>query len=360
MVRVSQSATAPKNRLLTLDYLRGFFIVVIIIDHLSRFPSILALISGKALLWVTAAEGFVAISGLLVGYVRGYKNKDLPMKEVTVKLLRRAGLLYLWSIIASLMYTAIIWYVPLMGGAPGLPIDKGDWFTLVYQTITLQYTYVWVHFLTLYAVFLAFAPFAVWFLRNGRAWIVAFLSIAALIAGYFLHNEAMQWQVLFFIPSIAGYYLSPIMKWWKDLTRKKRATITASVISLTIITIALSVITTFYPAPIQSLADALNSGFAKDTIGPWRTVMAFVWFTGFILIFSLLGKYIGKVFGWLLLPFGTRSLTAYILHGVAVSVISYFTISGENILINTLLGIICILIVWTLIKIKVVQKIIPS
>jgi hypothetical protein len=360
MVGVSQSATAPKNRLITLDYLRGFFIVVIIIDHLSRFPSILALISGKALLWVTAAEGFVAISGLLVGYVRGYKNKDLPMKEVSIKLLRRAGLLYLWSIIATLIYTAIIWYVPLIGGSPGLPIDKGDWFTVIYQTITLGYTHVWVHFLTLYALFLAFAPFAVWLLRQGRAWIVALLSIATLIAGYSLHNEAMQWQVLFFIPTIAGYYLSPIMKWWRELNRKRRTVITASVIGVTIATITVSVITTFYPAPIQSLADVLNSGFAKDTIGPWRAVMAFVWFTGFILIFNLLGKHIGKAFGWLLLPFGTRSLTAYILHGVALCLISYFTYSSDNILINSLLGIISILIVWAVIKIKVVQKIVPS
>lgn len=360
MVGVSQSATAQKNRLITLDYLRGFFIVVIIIDHLSRFPSIFSLISGKALLWVTAAEGFVAISGLLVGYVRGYKNKDLPMKEVSMKLLRRAGLLYLWSIIATLIYTAIVWYVPLIGGAPGLPIDKGDWFVLVYETITLGNTYVWVHFLTLYAIFLAFAPFAVWFLRQGQAWIVALLSIAALIAGYFLHNEAMQWQVLFFIPSIAGYYLSPIMKWWKGLTRKARTTITASIVGATVLTIALSVVTTFYPASIQSLADTLNAGFAKDTVSPWRAVMAFLWFTGFIFIFNLLGRFIGKAFGWLLLPFGTRSLTAYILHGVAVCIVSYFTLSSDNILINTLLGAICVLIVWALIKIPLVQKVVPS
>ncbi len=355
-----QKTPKKPNRFITLDYLRGFFIVVIIIDHLSRWPSILSVISGKALLWVTAAEGFVAISGLLVGYVRGYKNKELPIKDIASKMLRRAGLLYLWSVIGSIAYTAIIWYVPLVGGAPGLPIDRGDWFTLIYQIVTLQYTYVWVHFLTLYAIFLAFSPIAIWFLRRGQAWIVAMLSIAGLVAGYAIDNEALQWQVLFFIPSIVGYYLAPIMKWWKDLTRRTRTRLTAAIIGLTLTTIALSVVTTFYPSIIQPLADVLNSAFAKDTISPARAIMAFLWFTGFVLIFNVLSKAIGKLFGWLLLPFGNHSLTAYILHGLAICLVSYFTMSGENIVINTLLGIISVLIVWVLLKIPAVQKVIPS
>lgn len=353
-------AAAKSTRLITLDYLRGFFITVIIVDHLSRWPSIFALISGKALLWVTAAEGFVAISGLLVGYVRGFKNRALSMKEVSGKMLRRAALLYLWSIIGSLIYTAIIWYVPLQGGAPGMPIDKGDWVTLAYQTITLQYTYLWVHFLTLYALFLAFAPFAVWFLRRGQAWIVAALSVAGLITGYLIQNEALQWQVLFFIPSIAGYYLESIMKWWKHLKKRTRTILFTTVIGATIITLTISVLTTFYPNVVSSIADSLNAAFAKDTISPWRTGMAFLWFTGFVMIFHLLGRFIGKAFGWLLLPFGAHSLMAYILHGVAICLISYFTLSGDNLIINSLLGLICMLIVWGLIKIPLVQKIVPS
>lgn len=353
-------ATVKKNRLLTLDYLRGFFIVVIIVDHLSRWPSIFSLISGKALLWVTAAEGFVAISGLLVGYVRGFKNRDVPIQDVAKKMLSRAGLLYLWSIIGSLAYTAIIWYVPFEGGAPALPIDHGEWLQLIYQVVTLQYTYVWVHFLTLYALFLAFGPFAVWFLRRGQAWIVAVLSIAGLITGYLINNEALQWQALFFIPSIAGYYLESIMKWWKNLVAKTRAIITSTIISLTLATILLSVIVTFYSSPFQSFADSINSLFAKDTISPFRAVVALIWFTGFILLFNMFEKYIAKFFGWLLLPFGTHSLTAYILHGVAICVISYVTLASENYFLNTLLGAVCILIVWALLKLRVVQKVIPS
>ena len=360
MIAVPVSTQDKKSRLITLDYLRGFFIVVIIIDHFSRWPSLLGLLSGKAMLWVTAAEGFVAISGLLVGYIRGYKNKDLPMITVARKLLSRAVLLYMWAIIAAIVYTSIIWYVPLAGGAPGIPIVKGDWATLITQILTFKYTFVWTHFLTLYALFLAAAPLAVWLLRRNKAWLVILLSLIALGIGRMTNIESLQWQVLFFIPTVAGYYLPSILKWWNSLVKTKRSTIGSTIIGLTLATLLLSVFSSFYYGPFQVYGDALNNFFLKDEISIWRVIVSFLWFTGFVLLFSRAQKFIGKAFGWLLLPFGTKSLTAYILHGVAICLISFFTVSGDNIVSNTLLGILCILLVWGMLKIPSINKVIPS
>ncbi|CAN5368343.1 hypothetical protein BH10PAT4_BH10PAT4_3250 [soil metagenome] len=348
------------TRLVALDYLRGFFIVVIIIDHLARWPSVLAFISGKALLWVTAAEGFVIISGLLVGYVRGYKNKSLSMKEVSKKLISRGLLLYVWSIIATVAYTAIIWYIPLMGGAPGIMIDKGEWFELLANTFTLNYTYVWVHFLAFYALFLVASPIAIWLLRSSKAWLVVALSLLLLVVGWQTHIDALQWQALFFIPSVAGYYLEPIKSKWQSLSKHTKNMLVRAAWGLTAITIVLSVVSTFYSSSFTDIADTINDGlFAKDTISIWRLMLAFMWFIGFVLLFQRFEKWIGKFFGWLLLPIGTRSLTAYILHGIAIVLISYFTIAVDNILVNTLLGIIAILIVWAILRIPLINKIIP-
>lgn len=359
MIAVPTSTKDKKSRLITLDYLRGFFIVVIIIDHFSRWPSILGLLSGKALLWVTAAEGFVAISGLLVGYIRGYKNKDLPMVTVTKKLLSRALLLYIWSIIGALVFTSIIWYVPLAGGAPGIPIVRGDWATLITQILTFKYTFVWTHFLTLYALFLAAAPIAIWLLRRNQAWLVILLSLVALVIGRFTNIESLQWQVLFFIPTVVGFYLSSILAWWRSLAQKTRSSITRTIIGLTAATLLLSVVSSFYYGPFQTYGDVLNNFFKKDEISIWRVIISFLWFTGFVLLFNSTKKYIGKAFGWLLLPFGTKSLTAYILHGLAICIISFFTVSG-TIVSNTLLGIVCILLVWGMLKIPHINKVIPS
>jgi hypothetical protein len=354
------SEVIKKNRLLTLDYLRGFFIIVIIIDHLSRWPSALSIFTGQAWLWVTAAEGFVIISGLLVGYVRGHKNKTLPMRTVTTHLLKRSLLLYVWSVIGTFVYVAIVWYISFKGGAPATPMDIGDWPHLISETLTLQYTWVWLHFLTLYAIFLAAAPCAVWLFRHGRAWAVALISFLLLILGWQTHTEALQWQVLFFIPSIAGFHLEDIQKAWKSLARRRRAIFTWTIWILTGLTIATSAAFTFIPGILEDIGDKVGNGyFNKDTISIWRLLMAFLWFGGFILLFAKFDSFISKYLGRLLLPFGTRSLTAYILHGLALSAISFVTVSGGNIIVNTLLGGVAIGIVWILLQLPFVQKIVP-
>src|SRR6478752_2733089 len=89
------------SRFLALDYLRGFFIIVIIVDHLWRWPSLFEFISGRGELWSSAAQGFIIISGLLIGYIRGYKNRDQPLWGITKKLLKRGLTLYVWMFITT-------------------------------------------------------------------------------------------------------------------------------------------------------------------------------------------------------------------------------------------------------------------
>lgn len=358
---MSKPEQKTQNRLETLDHLRGFFIVTIVIDHLSRFPSLFGVLSGKALLWITAAEGFVAISGLLVGYVRGYKNRHDPFKDVAIKLLRRAGLLYLWSLIASIAYVAIIWYIPLKGGFPSTPMPIGDWKTFLTELITLKYTYVWVHFLTLYALFLAASPVAVWLFRHNKAWAVAAISFVLLVIGWITKSEALQWQFLFFIPSIVGFYLQSILNWWHNKKRSTQIAIATTTVALTLITATASVIFTFYNQAFINTANYLNNVvFAKDSISLARAALAFLWFTGYLFVFYKLRRIISKALNWLLLPVGTRSLTAYILHGVALCLISFFTLSSTNFWENTIFGIIAIMITWGLLKIPFVRRIVPA
>ena len=357
---MSKPENSSKNRLETLDHLRGFFIVTIIIDHLSRYPTFFSFLSGNAQLWVTAAEGFVGISGLLVGYVRGYKSRHLPLKEVSNKLLRRALLLYVWSIIGSIAYVAIVWYVPLRGGAQDTPMPRGDWPEFLFQLVTLRFTYVWVYFLTLYAIFLAASPLAIWLFRRNKAWVVGVLSFILLALGWVTKSEVLQWQFIFFIPSIIGFHLHSILRWWHNLKRSTRTGIVVTTVSLTVITITISVLLAYYE-PFEIIGEPIKAiFFSKDSISLLRAAVAFLWFAGYMFIFYTLRHVIKKFLGWLLVPFGTRSLTAYILHGLALCIISFFTIAGDNVWSNTLLGSIAVMITWGLLKIPFISRIIPA
>ncbi len=348
------------NRFAVLDHLRGYFIAVIIIDHLSRWPSLFSAVTGKAQLWVTAAEGFVAISGLLVGYVRGYKNRDQPLWAVSKKLISRALILYLWAIIGTVGYVAWLWAVnPLPGGAPGIRIQDGDWLGLILNAVTLQYTFVWVYFLALYALFLAVAPVAIWLLRVNKAWLLGLSSSLLLVVGWQLGSMPLQWQFLFFIPAIVGYYLDPLLSKWKGLPQRVRRSLAIRVVIVTVLTIGISVVTTFYPATAGTLVE-LNNSFPKDVITIPRALMAFLWFIGFVFIFFWAHRSISKWLGWLLIPIGTRSLTSYILHGVALIAISAVATTTDSIIINTLLGAIAVLLVWAMLKIPHINKVIPQ
>lgn len=347
------------SRLLALDYLRGFFIIVIIIDHLWRWPSIYAGITGEGQLWVTSAEGFVIISGLLIGYVRGYKNRALPILEVSKKLWMRALLLYVWLIGATLIYTAMVWYIQTRGATAWIPIPHGNWNQLVTTTLTMANAHVWVHFLAIYVALLALTPPIVWLLRKGQWYSVIIITVITYIIGRVWSIEFLQWTPMFYLPAIAGYHMETIQHWWKQLPSLQRQTYVTTILGATIITIVISAIMTF-AIPAHPVASILNHAFTKElSFNVARVPMALLWFTGFVLVFEYGQKFIGRYFGWLLLPFGTRSLTAYIAHGLILFIIALLFMDTPNIWYNTAIGTLAVIATWGLISLPVVQKVVP-
>src|SRR6476659_812915 len=119
--------TKVSKRIEALDYLRGFFILVIIIDHMWRWPNLFQYVSGRGELWVSAAEGFVMISGLLVGYVRGRKGMKKPFAEISKKLITRGLMLYVWAFITTIILVSATWYLTFRSNIAYVPYAKSDW-----------------------------------------------------------------------------------------------------------------------------------------------------------------------------------------------------------------------------------------
>jgi hypothetical protein len=347
-----------QNRLETLDQLRGFFIIVIIIDHLGRWPSLLEAVTGRGSLWVNAACGFVIISGLLIGYVRGHKDRQKPFLDTAKKLIKRALILYLWLIICTVIYAAITWYSPRPELLAWVEIPRGEWWLLITSAMNFDYTNNWVHFLSLYALFLFFSPILIYLLRKKLAWVGLIISAVAYTYGLLHSIEWLQWQMLFFVPAIAGFYLEDIKKFWKNLSTTKRRITTFGFYGVTVGTIILStVVTRFVPdAPTSAY---INSSLSINPLSIGVILLAFVWFVAFLLFFSQFEKFIHKRLGWLLYPIGTSSLTAYIVHPVTLILMSFLFAASSSIILNTLIGIACVIGTWFLVKQRWVQKIIP-
>lgn len=357
MRRVKQLPTQSGKirRIIALDYLRGFFITVIIIDHLWRWPNLFSIISGRGELWASAAEGFVIISGLLVGYIRGYKNRSQPLGTVSKKLVARGALLYAWMIITSLALVSASWLLSFKGNMAYVPIQPGDWQTLITSILRTDYVHTLTHFLYLYAIFLIISPLAIWLLRQGKGWSVGLISSILWAWGFIQGVEWMQWQILFFVPAIAGYYLDTLFSWYRNLSLLIRKTIRfgSIVLMLATVTIAAFIILPHDPGTYQ------NTLFGRDPVAPATIFISFVWFVGLLSLFQLALPWLQRWLGWLLLTFGERSLTAYILHTIPLVICQVAFVQSNDFWLNTVLTAACIIATWMLLKIPGINRIIP-
>jgi hypothetical protein len=347
--------SATKPRIDAFDYLRGFFIVVIIIDHLWRWPNIFQYVSGRGELWVSAAEGFVIISGLLVGYIRGYKNRKQPLKEVSATLVKRGILLYLWMIITTISLVTVSWLLHFKGSIAHFPEPNGDWWGLIGNVLRLDFVHTLTHFLYLYAIFLVLSPLVIWLLRKGAWWIVGVASLALWYIGFISHIEWLQWQVLFFIPSIAGFYMDAILARLQQLSKTMRRLLQYGFISITAATLLLSVVL-ILPAEPGIFQHTL---FSREPLAFERIIFAFIWFIGLLSLFQLLMPLLKRYLGWLLSVFGGHSLTAYIVHIVPLMICQLVVANTNSFWINSLLAVICVLLTWSILKIPYINKVIP-
>src|SRR3954468_12253264 len=102
---VSVTNTVKKDRIVSFDILRGYFLIVILINHIELYPSGFDLFTGRGRLLVSAAEGFFFMFGLLVGMV--YKRRlALGMRFIFQKMWKRALQLYIGSVTLTLLFTA--------------------------------------------------------------------------------------------------------------------------------------------------------------------------------------------------------------------------------------------------------------
>lgn len=357
-------AEAPKaGRFMALDYLRGFFIAVIIIDHVGKFPSLGSFITGEARLWMTAAEGFVIISGFLIGYVRGYKGLKLPFSVIAGKLWRRAFLLYIWTILTTLAFAAIDWYMTIVPHVPTPPTPFGDWWSLFFHTATFQSAAVWTFFLLLYTIFLFLSIGVVYLLRHNYIRLTVILMLITYFYGVTHEIKWMQWQLIFFLPTIAGYYFPRITEWWGSLQSATRSYLRTGLHTVSIVLLVSSVVFSFFPSLLpDSIVTPVNDLFAISTFGPLRIVLSAFWFVSLAFLFNRIFPFLQRWTFGILEYFGTHSLTAYIVHGFIICAISatfsVFAIK-ENFIVNTIAGFAAVILVYWLIKLPFVARFIP-
>jgi hypothetical protein len=352
-----------RERIIALDLLRGAFLVAIFINHIAWSPTLYDFITGQSHLFASAAEGFFAISGILVGYIYGPRVLR-KTRDTFVKLWKRAGWLYLLSIGFTTLYTLITLFLPPETvRSQFLHPSVGEF---LFQTLTLQFSYGWADFLSRYALLMAFAPFALWLVAKGKSWLLVLISVVVWLGlGPWFYGHFTAWQIIFYVSIIIGFYLPSIERSVTSLPQRTKKYLLISLFTTAISTFVISIILTvllpiitgefesILPAPLYAtflqLIDIRTSLditiFNRETMALGRILIGVVWFSALYILFRRFEKTIDEKTKGSLLLLGTNSLYVYGLQSFILFMMDIFLDppEGANIILKT------VVVTWALI-----------
>ncbi len=348
------------ERILAFDILRGIFLLIILVNHVELYPSIFDFFTGRGRLFVSAAEGFFFLSGLLVSIV--YRRRiAYGMRFILFAMWRRAVILYFSAVGLALLFTA--WGASAGGrfikdGLPPLPID---WPALIVETLRLQYNFGWADFLPHYAVFMIFAPLVFWLLLKGKWWVALALSIA--VWAFRGDEFTPAWQLIFMTGMIVGYHWEDIKNWYMGLATHRKTLIHYSVFWVTAVTFIFTYtgvyVLSFLNAHIEKLPDWAQSftlnwnvvheiiwrAFSKWTLGPGRVLLFYVWFLAAFYLVVRYEKQITKATRGVVTMLGQNSLFVYVTHAFIIFTLRYYYQDNSNIAINFLVTLAAVVLI---------------
>lgn len=219
---------APRRRDAAIDTIRGICIVTMTFSHLAM--GTLADKVTHPAPWVDGASGFVLMSGLVLGMVQPGRIGRDGILAAEIKLLRRAGLLYVAHVLTVLLAVVAGRFAPDVRWLPRTGDHGGIWGT-IRDTLLLQVNPPDIDILSLYVLLLLSAMIGTALLAGGLAWLLGVLSVAVYVVASAVPSafilpigngdpskfNAGAWQLLFLSALAVGWY-------WKRADLRRRLT----------------------------------------------------------------------------------------------------------------------------------------
>lgn len=355
------AVTPSRSRDLALDLLRGYFLVVIMIDHLRYATNPLYFVSGRQSLWVTAAEGFVLISGFLVGRLRGDEARTAGLAPAARHLLRRAGVLALWCALLTIAFRAISVATGYWPDVPNADAP-GSLFEYSLGAVVLRRTYGDHNLLAAYALFLAAAPLALAAMLRGATWLVVTASLVLWAAAYryqLVWSNSVQadlcWQALFMIGVVAGFHHAALGRRWHALSPRTRRAVLVLAAAASLAILAGSLLR----LPVHGVPPSRLEGvlFERNRLGPGRIASAVVLVASLYALVRRFEARLVPTIGRLLVPLGQASLYAYIVQSMLTFVLVNRSMANPWLAVAT--NVAMIGLVWIMVRNRVLFRIIP-
>lgn len=351
------------KRDLRLDLLRGFAVLAMVADHIGGERSWLYALTGGDRFFVSVAEGFVFISGLLMGIIYAQVVARHGLGAALLKCLQRAWTLYLLTITLTLTSAALSLQ---MGLAWAPRVTSATWLDFVLSVLTLHRTLYLTDIPLLYTLLVLAAVPVLVLLASGYTKVVlagawglwALWQLAPQHAQFpwpIADNQIFNfsaWQVLFVTAMVIGYHRRDLARRLAPLPPHVVLGFSGALVAGTIALYALNL----YPlwTEYAMLVDPL---FGKIDLRFGRLLVFASFFSFALALLTVVWGPISRALGWLLLPLGQNALTAYTLHLFVVALLPQVSpwIAGTiptTTVQNTLLQTVGIMGIWAAIKLQ--------
>ena len=359
----------PGKRDLRLDFLRGFAVIVMVIDHIGGAHSWLYAITGNDRFFVSAAEAFVFISGVVLGMVEAGILIRSGLDAALTKALTRFGVLYVLTVglTFACMLLAALWRLPW---APHPPAD--DMAGFIVGVLTLHRTYYLTDVLLLYTLLMLAAGPALLLLEHRYTWLVLGLSWGLWGAWQLWPAQAQvpweiadngvfhfpAWQAIFLTGLVIGFHRHAIRARWVRLSPYPLLAVAAAPVvgMIGLYRSQLGIVTRV--TPWHDAAALMNNAFGKSELRVGRIVAFAITMVAAYALVSVAWRPVRWLLGWLLQPLGQHALGAYMLHLFVVAILTKFAphvvsaASTSPAALTALLQATGILAIWALIRLR--------
>ena len=366
---------AASSRDYRLDWLRGYATMAMVVDHIGS-SSLLYPLTGGNIFFVSAAEAFVFISGMIVGLVYGQTLRREGYASAAKKALSRAWTLYKLTVLLTIAFTFIV----LRNDLPWASwLDPTDPVQYMLGILTLRRTFVFVDIPLMYTLLMLLAPGGLYLLRDGHKWLLLGISwavwfayqlspiqtsIPTVIEGNWIF-KIPAWQLLFFNAMLIGYYREELVRRWRAFGHGAHnayfGVIIVAFAALVVLYLQDQNLLVYIMPEVQSKA-LLSALFDKSSLAPGRLIAAMIVFQFFFLAVTLFWKQVSRL-AWFI-PMGQNSLYAYTMHIVLLAVF-YALIpflpfySANDTLVNTIGELIALALIYVMIRRRFLFNIIP-
>lgn len=358
-----------EGRDLRLDFLRGWCLFSMVIDHaVGNHQTFVLKVTGGGGYPMTGAHGFVFLSGTVFGLIYSRILASEGWSRALPKALKRA--LTLYGVAVGLGLLGLLFGLTAWGGGA----TPGDTFTVDNIVGTLLLHGANDSLMSFYFLMILLAPVALYAMQQGKTWLVIAASLATWLGHLYLPQHfgnpveifvpAAEWQLLFFAGLVIGYHRHTLSSWLQGARRAIYLAVLFTLFTaLAILQFAYLTERTETLLPGQNLdwlAGQVYSDYDHNT--PLHMGAILVAFLGLYHLVDWLWLPLKTVFGWFLIPIGGATLYVYIVHTIVVYClllnIPAFTGLDGNVLGFTLLGL--MLVFWLMVKRRFLFQVVPK